>query len=50
ATFNAPMGGDPLPLDLSSMGKGQEIGEWWRRWIAEVGQRKGWANTIGLDV
>ncbi|GJT44429.1 hypothetical protein Tco_0953144 [Tanacetum coccineum] len=23
ATFNAPMGGDPLPLDLSSMGKGQ---------------------------
>ncbi|GJT41476.1 hypothetical protein Tco_0941341 [Tanacetum coccineum] len=25
ATFNAPMGGDPLPLDLSSMGKGQVV-------------------------
>ncbi|GKA40713.1 beta-galactosidase 3-like protein [Tanacetum coccineum] len=35
ATFNAPMGGDPLPLDLSSMGKGQvwingqSIGRYW---------------------
>ncbi|GJX17753.1 beta-galactosidase 3, partial [Tanacetum coccineum] len=42
ATFNAPMGGDPLPLDLSSMGKGQvwingqSIGRYWTKWIPQA--------------